>query len=240
MAYLASTGACRWPRDVFLEPHTLRIGQLAARAGVNVETIRFYEREGLLERPYQHPSGYRAYPASEVEKGQAIKRAQALRFKLAEIRDLLKWPSTGQLAELASQKLQEIDASIGQLVLARDELVRLEEYRCDRLIECVCGEADCPVHPVGDASDGVEDARPALQVLRGGRTGLLASGAAAVAGAVCCASVIGGLLAALGIPALTVTGGAVIGLTGAAVAAAGAGVIELRRRRARRQASEAK
>ena len=216
------------------QPETLRIGQLAALAEVSVETLRFYEREGLLERPYQYPSGYRAYPAGEVEKVRAIRRAQALGFRLAEIRDLLRAAREGQVSEHAARKLGEIDATIAQLVLARQELALLVEYRCDRLLGCSCGQSDCPVHPEDELSSRGEAARPSLPVTSRGRTGLLAGGAAAAACAVCCAPLVGGLLAALGIPALSVSGGAEIGLASAAVAATGVGVLRLSNRPTRR------
>src|ERR1700716_779873 len=88
---------------------TLRIGQLAKLASVNVETLRYYEREGLLEKPYQHLSGYRAYPASAVVHVQSIKRAQALGFSLSEIRSLLKGARGQRFSDQASRKLAEID-----------------------------------------------------------------------------------------------------------------------------------
>ena len=75
---------------------------------------------------------------------------------------------------------------------------------------------------------------PALQIVRGRPTGLLAGGVAAAACAICCAPLIGGLLAAIGIPALTVAGGTEIGIAGAAVAATGVGVVQLRKRRTHR------
>ena len=67
----------------------LRTGELAKQAGVNVESLRFYEREGLLPEPPRRPSGYRRYPADAVARVRFIKRAQELGFSLAEIRELL-------------------------------------------------------------------------------------------------------------------------------------------------------
>src|ERR1700716_1394309 len=83
---------------------TLRIGQLARLASVHVETLRYYEREGLLDKPYRHLSGYRAYPAGAVAHVQSIKRAQALGFSLAEIRRLLQPARGGRVAEEAAKK----------------------------------------------------------------------------------------------------------------------------------------
>jgi len=67
----------------------LTSGVLAASAGVNVETLRFYERKGLLPRPPRRASGYRAYPVEDVRRIRFIKRAQELGFSLVEIRELL-------------------------------------------------------------------------------------------------------------------------------------------------------
>jgi len=67
----------------------LQTGELAKRTGVNVESLRFYERQGLLPEPPRRPSGYRRYPSSAVARVRFIKRAQELGFALAEIRELL-------------------------------------------------------------------------------------------------------------------------------------------------------
>jgi DNA-binding transcriptional MerR regulator len=64
----------------------LRSGELAKRAGVGVETLRFYERCGLIAKPGRTPSGYRQYPPDEVERVRFIRRARDLGFSLAEIR----------------------------------------------------------------------------------------------------------------------------------------------------------
>jgi len=68
---------------------TISIGQVARQAGVGVETIRFYEREGLLEEPERGVSGYRQYTEQVVKRIHFIKRAQRLGFSLKEITDLL-------------------------------------------------------------------------------------------------------------------------------------------------------
>ena len=67
----------------------LMTGELAKRAGVNVETLRFYERKGLLPSPPRRGSGYRQYPAESVRRIRFIKRAQELGFTLEEVRELL-------------------------------------------------------------------------------------------------------------------------------------------------------
>ena len=67
----------------------LKIGQIAKGAGVSVETVRFYEREGLLEQPARRPSGYREYSEEVVRKIRFIKRAQTLGFTLKGISRVL-------------------------------------------------------------------------------------------------------------------------------------------------------
>ena len=78
---------------------TLTIGEVAAKAGVNVQTLRYYERRGLLKEPYRHPSGRRQYPSGAVDFIRSIKRAQSLGFALDEIERLLvlaeRRPSAG-------------------------------------------------------------------------------------------------------------------------------------------------
>src|SRR5215471_21335458 len=74
----------------------LSIGQVAKRAGVGVETVRFYEREGLLEEPPRGASGYRQYSEQVVKRLHFIKRAQQLGFSLKEISELLRLGVDGQ------------------------------------------------------------------------------------------------------------------------------------------------
>ena len=71
------------------EPSALKIGELARAADVGVETIRYYERRGLLTRPPRRASGYRQYPPQAVNRVRFIRRAQALGFTLREIEELL-------------------------------------------------------------------------------------------------------------------------------------------------------
>ncbi len=101
-------------------PATLTIGQLAKLGQVNLETIRFYERKGLLPRPPRSQSGYRAFPERSVRHLRFIKRAQQLGFSLAEIRQLLalKAAPDGDCAKVcrqAREKLREFDEKIHQL-----------------------------------------------------------------------------------------------------------------------------
>ena len=73
-----------------MERERLRTGEVAARAGVNVQTLRYYERRGLLKKPGRRASGYREYSPDAVRLIRFIKRAQELGFTLTEIEDLLR------------------------------------------------------------------------------------------------------------------------------------------------------
>ena len=209
---------------------TLRIGQLAKLAAVHVETLRFYEREGLLEKPYQHLSGYRAYPLSAVAHVQSIKRAQALGFSLSEIRSLLKEANGQRFSDQAASKLEEIDRMMVELQRAKTDLLRLLEYGCDGLLGCTCGQADCPTRGQRAVTTplSLPDGHHEPMALK--RPGLI-TGAAVTAGcAACCAPLVGAALAALGVPALAATEGLEVGLGATALAAVGIGLHRLRRR----------
>jgi DNA-binding transcriptional MerR regulator len=215
--------------DLKGEGPTLRIGQLAKLASVNVETLRFYEREGLLEKPYQHLSGYRAYPVSAVGHVRSIKRAQALGFSLSEIRSLLKGTPGQRFSDQATRKLAEIDGMMAGLQRARADLARLLEYGCDGLVGCSCGQSDCPtraqqVVTAPAIQDG--DAKPVTAKA----PGLLAGVALTASCAACCAPLVAVALAVLGVPALAATEGLEIGLAATALTAAGIGLNRMRRR----------
>jgi Hg(II)-responsive transcriptional regulator len=124
---------------------TLQSGELARLANVNVETLRFYERQGLLPKPPQRASGYREYPPEAVGLVQFIKRAQALGFSLREIRELLDLrqvprATCGDVAVLAHAKIDEIDTKIVDLRAMRAALSKL-------LKECkgTAPIAECPI-----------------------------------------------------------------------------------------------
>lgn len=108
---------------------TWTIGRLAKAAGVGVETIRFYEREGLLDAPERTASGYRLYPPATAERLGFIRRAKDLGFSLAEIRELLQLAEpAGERARvkaLAEHKIAEIDQRITELGRMRAALADL-------------------------------------------------------------------------------------------------------------------
>jgi redox-sensitive transcriptional activator SoxR len=124
----------------------MRVGEVAERAGVNVETLRYYERRGLLSEPERGPGGHRHYDEETVRFLRAIKEAQEVGFTLAEIGEYLAAarrsasPSQALRVRLAA-KLDDIDARIARLQRMRDEIARVVGCACDSLDRCTCGAA---------------------------------------------------------------------------------------------------
>jgi DNA-binding transcriptional MerR regulator len=125
----------------------VRAGEVAERAGVHVETLRYYERRGLLPEPPRSPRGHRRYDEEAVRFLRAIKEAQAVGFTLAEIEEYLRAarsdaPAASQALRVRmAAKIDEIDARIGALRRMRDELARVVGCSCDSLDRCTCGAA---------------------------------------------------------------------------------------------------
>lgn len=133
---------------------TLTIGQLAERAGVGVETVRFYERKGLLEEPDRRASGYRQYDESVVSRLGFIRRAKELGFTLGEISELLSLrldPSTtcADVKSRAQDKLTDIDAKIRTLRKMKNALVKMTQECSGRGPTSQCPTLDA-IEPVGE------------------------------------------------------------------------------------------
>jgi MerR family transcriptional regulator, mercuric resistance operon regulatory protein len=108
----------------------LTIGKLAAAEGVGVETVRFYQRRGLLARPERRNSGYREYSEADRWRLAFIRRARLLGFTLSEIGDLLGPAgalSSGDVARAAVAKIAAVDEQIRDLTLLRCRLHRLAQ-----------------------------------------------------------------------------------------------------------------
>lgn len=111
----------------------LTIGRLAAAGGVGVETIRFYQRNGLLQTPTRE-TGIRRYGRDDVRRLRFIRQAQAAGFMLAEIRELLALDAgedRGRARELARKRIEALNARIAELQQARDALRRLASECAD-------------------------------------------------------------------------------------------------------------
>ena len=129
----------------------MRIGEVAECGGVNLQTIRYYEREGLLPKPPRRASGYRMFPDTAVRRVRFIKRAQELGFSLAEIRDLLSLredaeADAGVMRYRAKAKIADIEEKIRSLRAMKEALNMLAE-RCPG-----CGPlSNCPILDALDA-----------------------------------------------------------------------------------------
>lgn len=106
----------------------LTISQLAQRAEVPIDTIRYYERNQLIAEPPRRPSGYRQYPEETVQRLRFIRRAKNLGFTLEEIAELLDLSSQRNVAAVkrsAQQKLVDVEHKIAELSRIRDGLEKL-------------------------------------------------------------------------------------------------------------------
>lgn len=124
----------------------MRIGQLSDAAGVPVDTVRYYEKRGLLPRPRRTPGGFRDYDDGALARLAAIARAKALGFTLAETAALLRLgdapgADAADVRDRAAARLAETEAALAELVAQRDAL---------RDLVHACGGAevarsDCPI-----------------------------------------------------------------------------------------------
>jgi MerR family mercuric resistance operon transcriptional regulator len=128
----------------------MRAGEVAAQANVNLETLRYYERRGLLPTPDRSLGGHRRYSEEAVTTLRVIKAAQRLGFTLEEVGDLL---DTGRhhhhhpddhLAERAKTKLAEIEAKITDLRVIAGTLRATIDAGCNDLVACA-GDDCCPI-----------------------------------------------------------------------------------------------
>ncbi|MBM0276734.1 MerR family transcriptional regulator [Micromonospora sp. STR1s_6] len=144
--------------------HWLRSGQLAAVAGVNPQTLRYYERRGLLGAPRRSPGGHRLYAAESVARLRIIKTAQRLGFTLDEVADLLdagrrRHPAGSGLAGRVTAKIAEVERSLADLTATRDALRAAVAAGCDDL--SVCADSPCCPLPFPEAAHPAEAVHPA-------------------------------------------------------------------------------
>jgi len=123
----------------------MTIGQVAYEAGVNVQTLRYYERRGILEAPKRSASGYREYSPDTVRLIRFIKRAQDLGFTLSEIEELLdlrehRPRKREAVRDLAAAKIRDIEEKVRDLESMKRALNVLVD-------SCACkgGAAECPI-----------------------------------------------------------------------------------------------
>ncbi|MBI2266601.1 MAG: heavy metal-responsive transcriptional regulator [Armatimonadetes bacterium] len=136
-----------------------RIGQLAFRSGVGIQTIRYYERRGLLPNPLRSESNYRLYPGNAVGVVRFIKQTQMLGFSLSEIKSLLSLRSMenarcSDVRKRAQAKISQIEEKIKQLETMKQALARLEEL-------CSKGGSvrECPILEALEETGAVRESR---------------------------------------------------------------------------------
>lgn len=126
----------------------LRVAELAETVNVSPDTLRFYEREGLLPPPARSPAGYRQYDNSAIERVRFIQGCQRLGLRLKEIADLLAIRDTGECpcepaSDLLHRRLAEIDAEMVRLSNVRQQIAAMAE---------AIPATDCPPPPAPGAS----------------------------------------------------------------------------------------
>jgi DNA-binding transcriptional MerR regulator len=128
----------------------LRSGELAGAAGVNPQTLRYYERRGLLAEPTRSPGGHRLYPPEAVTVLKVIKTGQRLGFTLEEVAEMIDIgrPRSRRrppgLQRQAAAKLGEIEAKIAELSVLATTLRAALDAGCDNLVECATIDR-CPL-----------------------------------------------------------------------------------------------
>lgn len=143
-AFLTLTGSGQ------AQDQTFRASEAARMAGVGVETLRYYERRGLLPEPLRRPSGQREYTLEDIRLVLAVKSAQRLGFTLAETKEIVRvtrrrgGSDAAGLREQVEAKLSEVDEKIRGLELMRADLRAVIAAECDTLVDCECGD-DCPI-----------------------------------------------------------------------------------------------
>ena len=134
----------------------LTIGEVAEQARVNTETLRYYERRGLVARPPRSASNYRLYPEDAVQRVRFIKRAQELGFSLKDIKELLSLRGApeaecGEIRAHAEAKIKDIDEKVSALMAMKSALSKL-------VTEC-SGEGPLTECPILESLDTMEVTR---------------------------------------------------------------------------------
>ncbi len=123
----------------------LRAGELAKAAGVSTDTLRHYERKGVLAAPRRSPNGYRQYPAEALERVRLVRRALTIGFTLDELARILKVRDRGgapcsEVRALAAARLSDVETHLSELISVRDELHALLKDWDARLADRAAGE----------------------------------------------------------------------------------------------------
>jgi Zn(II)-responsive transcriptional regulator len=135
----------------------LTIGRIAKGAGIGIETVRFYEKEGLIDPPARTRSNYRIYPQSDMLRLRFIKRAKKLGFTLKEIKELLSLQLDPQATK--AEVKQQTEAKIADIELKIKDLTRMKEV-LESLDACCNGQgptSDCPILGALETGHGLDE-----------------------------------------------------------------------------------
>jgi len=144
-------------------PHGIQIGKLAKQSGLSIDTIRFYERQGLIKQPRRSEGGFRLFGADDLQKLVFIRRSQLLGFSLGEIRELLvvrddKTQACRHVRDLLKHKLAAVGEKIRELRALEEEL-QSALAKCNREMKKTPPSHDkcCPVlEEIGRANENQE------------------------------------------------------------------------------------
>jgi DNA-binding transcriptional MerR regulator len=125
----------------------MRPGELASVAGISTDTLRHYERKGIIKRPGRSRNGYREYPHEVLDRVLTVQRALRIGFSLDELARVFKVRDSGgapcrEVRELAASKLRELENEIGQLLTLRDELTAIVDEWDRKLTTTPAGRAE--------------------------------------------------------------------------------------------------
>ena len=117
----------------------LLVGEVARAAGVGVQTLHYYEREGIIPQPSRTAAGYRQYDGATIGRIQFVRKAQAIGLSLDEIKEVLALGARGtspcgRVQEALAEKLKDVDRRLQQLQSFRDELARLTDQATTALV----------------------------------------------------------------------------------------------------------
>ena len=142
-----------------LEKDFYRSGELAELAGVSTDTLRHYERKGVLARPLRRANGYRQYPATALQRVRLVRRALAIGFSLDELAAVLSVRDRGgapcaEVRTLAASKLSQVETRLRELVDLRNELRAVLKDWDTRLMHRAPGERAGLLESLGAGNDG--------------------------------------------------------------------------------------
>ena len=147
------------------ENEFLRSGELAELAGVSSDTLRHYERKGVLARPRRAGNGYREYPSAALQRVQLIRRSLAVGFTLDELANILRVRDGGgapchEVRALAASKLSQVETQLKDLVTLRNELrATLKDWDSRLVQKASGGRANLLESLVNNESNGTKSSR---------------------------------------------------------------------------------